>query len=296
MSRRQVPVGDRIELCVDDFGDPADPPVLLLAGAAMPMDWWDVDLCRRIAAGARHVIRYDHRDTGGSTTGPAGAPEYGDDALHRDALALIEALGVGPVHLVGLSSGGGVAQTVALRRPDVVATLTLVATAAAGGVDWSSLPGPAEALAQRFENPPPAPRWSDREAYVEWALDDLRAYAGAIRFDEPRARTLAGEVHDRSIDVAAAANHWIAIERGGSGDDLPPLDVRDLRAPTLVVHGTHDPMFPLPHGEALAEAIPGARLLVIEGMGHEVPPPPTWDRFVPALLAHTAQSRSKGSA
>ena len=257
------------------------------------MDWWDADLCRRIASGGRHVVRYDHRDTGRSTTGPVGSPDYDANALDRDCVGLVEALG-SQVHLVGLSSGGGVAQGVALRRPDLVASLTLIATAPAGGVDWSTLPGPVPDLAARFEDPPPEPDWSDREAVVAWALDDQRAYAGTIPLDLERTRELAGQVFDRSIDVAAANNHWIAIN-SGEGDD-EPLDVHDLAVPTLVVHGTADPLFPLGNGEVLAEVIPGARLLVVEGMGHQVPPPSTWDEVVPVLLEHTGQSRSNGSA
>jgi len=282
---RQVPVGD-IELCVEEFGERTDPTVLLLAGAASSMDWWDADLCRRIAAGGRHVLRFDHRDTGRSTTGPAGSPEYGGDALDRDCVGLIEALDIGPVHLVGLSMGGGIAQGIALRRPELVASLTLIATAPVGGVDWSTLPGPEPAMAERFENPPPDPDWSDRGVVVEWAFDVQRAFSGEIPLDEERTRAVAGEVYDRSIDVSAANNHWIAIERGGDGDD-EPLDIRRLTVLTLVVHGTHDPLFPIRHGEVLAEVVPGARLLVVEGMGHEVPPPPTWDLVVPALLEHT---------
>jgi pimeloyl-ACP methyl ester carboxylesterase len=289
LRQRLVPVGD-VELCVEEFGDPSDPTVLLLAGAASSMDWWDADLCRRIAAGGRHVVRYDHRDTGRSTTGPAGSPEYDGDVLDRDCVGLIEALRIRPVHLVGLSMGGGIAQGIALRHPDLVATLTLIATAPVGGVDWSTLPGPEPALAQRFESPPPDPDWSDRDDVVEWALDVQRAFAGRIPLDEEWSRAVAGELYDRSIDVSAANNHWIALERGGDdhGDeDDEPLDIRGLTVPTLVVHGTHDPLFPLRHGEVLAEVIPGARLLVVEGMGHQVPPPPTWDLVVPALIEHT---------
>ena len=292
MNTRMVAIGD-VELCVEEFGDPADPTVLLLAGAAMSMDWWDADLCLRIAAGGRHMVRYDHRDTGRSTTGPVGSPTYGPDVLDRDCVGLVEALG-SRVHLVGLSAGGGIAQGVALRRPELLASLTLIATAPAGGVDWSTLPGPVPELAARFENPPPEPDWSDREAVIEWAVDDQRAYTGTIPLDEERTRELAGQWFDRSIDVAAANNHWISIN-AGEGDD-EPLDVHDLAVPTLVVHGTADPLFPLRNGEVLAEVIRGARLLVVEGMGHQVPPPSTWDLVVPALLEHTGQSRSNGSA
>src|SRR5262245_20044721 len=138
-SGRLVELGD-VELYVEDFGDPGLPTILLVSGAAASMDWWDAELCTRLADGGRHVVRYDHRDTGGSTTGIPGAPWYGGRQLERDCVGLIEALGVGPVHLVGLSMGGGIAQVVALRRPELVSTLTLISTSAVGGVD-AELPG-----------------------------------------------------------------------------------------------------------------------------------------------------------
>lgn len=291
---RLVKVGD-VDLCVDEYGDPGHPPVLLLSGAAASMDWWDVGLCEAIADGGCRVIRYDHRDTGGSTTGEPGRPAYDGSVLDDDAIRLIEALGFSEVHLVGVSMGAAIAQSVALRRPDLVTALTLIATTAVGGVDFQGLPGPEPQMAARFEKPPPDPDWSDREQVVDWFLDGERAFAGSADVDEARVRAIAGEVFDRSVDPAAAGNHWLVI---GGGDD-EPLDVGRITAPTLVVHGSLDPLFPLPHGVALAAAIPGARLVTIDGMGHQVPPEATWPELVAALLElgpQVSQSRSKGSA
>ena len=280
---RLLSVGD-IELCIQEFGNAGSPTVLLLAGAAASMDWWDVSLCEAIAAGGRHVVRFDYRDTGRSTTGEPGKPWYGGDVGDRDAIGLLEALDRGPAHLVGISMGGGIAQSVALKRPDLVASLTLVGTTAVGGLD-SPLPGPEPALAATFENPPPDPDWSDRESVIVWYVQGERNVAGSIPVDEARVREIAGMVFDRSINPASAGNHWL-VAGDGDGEEL---DVRRIMAPTLVVHGTRDPLFPLPHGEALAEAIPGATLLAVEGMGHQVPPESSWPVLVPALLEHTAR-------
>ena len=243
-------------------------------GAAASYDCWDVGLCRAIADGGRHVVRYDHRDTGRSTTGTPGSPSYDGNALERDCAALVEALGA-PAHLVGLSMGGGIAQSLALPA------------ARAGRVPHPGRDGRrrggrprgaagADGRARRwFADPPPDPDWTDREAVVAWSLAAERVFAGP-GFDEPRARAAAGAMFDRSHDPAAAGNHWLV-----AGDDEPePLDVHRIAVPTLVVHGAQDPMFPLPHAEALAAAVPGARLLVVDGMGHQVPPPAAWPDVV----------------
>jgi pimeloyl-ACP methyl ester carboxylesterase len=174
--------------------------------------------------------------------------------------------------------GGGIAQLLAAHHPDRVATLTLVATSPAGErADRTRLPPMDPALAQG----PPEPDWSDPEAVVTYLVELERPYAGAF-FDPERARRTARRVVGRSHDVAAAANHWQL-----SGD-AEPFAMAAIRVPTLVLHGTDDRLFQLPHGEALAAEIAGARLIVLPGMGHEAPPPQTWDVVVPALLAHTA--------
>jgi pimeloyl-ACP methyl ester carboxylesterase len=128
--------------------------------------------------------------------------------------------------------------------------------------------------------------WDDPESVVSEQVRVQRLLAGGLGIDEDRVRAIARQVFERSVDPhAGVVNHWLVI---GDGDDGPARTMADVGAPTLVVHGSDDPMFPLPHGEALAREIAGARLLVVEGMGHEVPPPSTWDRVVPAILVHTS--------
>jgi pimeloyl-ACP methyl ester carboxylesterase len=251
------------------------------------MDWWPPAFCRLLADGGRYVLRYDHRDTGRSTTGAVGAPAYAGDALRRDLVGLLCALGYGRAHLVGVSMGGGIAQAVALQHAELVASLTLIATSAVGGVGVQVPPIPA--LQARFAEPPPDPKWGDRDQVVDWFVEGERAFAGPLGIDADDARAAAGSVFDRSHDIAAAGNHWLVVgdDAGGGDDGGPDLDVRDIDLPTLVVHGSHDPLFPLPHGRALAGRIPGARLLVVQGMGHQVPPRRTWPTVVPAVLALT---------
>lgn len=278
-------------LCTQAFGDPADPCLLLVAGGAGSMDWWEDELCQRLAGGGRRVVRYDHRDTGRSTTGRPGAPDYDGQDLVRDCSALAAALGPDPVHLAGLSMGGGIAQSVALSTPGMVASLTLFSTTAVGGVDQGALPGPEPRVAATFAEPPVGPDrpgWCDPVAAVERLVEGARPFVGDLGFDEQRVRRTAERVVARSLDVAAAENHWLVA--GGAGE---ALDVHDVGVPTLVLHGSSDPLFPLAHEEALARAIPDASLLVLEGVGHEYPPPSTWDVVVPALLAHTGGPRAR---
>src|SRR5829696_1386982 len=157
MTTASVPVRETVapargaELCVQAFGSAADPTVLLIQGVGASMDWWDDELCARLAAGGRHVVRYDHRDTGRSTTCPPGKPDYTGRDLADDVVAVLDGLGVERAHLVGLSMGGGLAQDVALDAPERVRTLTLIATSPVGALpDDLDLPGPSDEIAAMF--------------------------------------------------------------------------------------------------------------------------------------------------
>jgi pimeloyl-ACP methyl ester carboxylesterase len=274
-----------VELCVQTIGDPALPAILLISGAAASMDWWDPEFCARLAAGDRCVIRYDHRDTGRSTTWPAGKPGYPWMALVADAAALVDRLGQGRAHLVGISMGGGIAQQLAVREPARVATLTLMSTSPGYAED---LPPMADRLRAFFADPPPEPDWTDRAAVIDYLVEGQRAFDGTV--EEPALRATVTRIVDRTRDIEAASkNHWVT---GDDGPDEEPFRPRlaGVTAPTLVVHGTADPFFPPGHGEALAREVPGAELLLLDGVGHEVPPPSTWDTVVPAIRRLTGVS------
>lgn len=283
MSIKRIVPANGVELCVQTFGEPEDPAVLLLGGMSSPMDWWEDGLCERLAAGPRYVVRYDHRDTGGSTTYPPGQPGYTGADLRDDAVALLEALGIHKAHLVGVSMGGAIAQCIAVEAPDRVSSLTLVDTTAALPGAPAGLPDIEPELLAHFEaaRERPGLDWADRVAVVERLIEDQRAFMRR-GFDETRVRTVVEQIVERSIDIAAMLNH-AQLEPGRE----PSGCLADIVAPTLVVHGTADPLFPLGHGEALAAAIPNAALLTLRGVGHELPPPADWDRFVRALLRHT---------
>lgn len=279
-----------VELCAQTFGDPAAPALLLIGGAEASMDWWDDEFCERLAAGGRHVIRYDTRDTGRSTTFPPGAPPYGSDALLDDAVGLLDELGIAAAHIVGVSMGGGIAQHLAVHHPGRVASLTLIATSPGGpgGPDHPDLPPMSAELAKRFaQGGDEAPDWSDREAVIAYYIDGERTFAGAIPVEEERLRRVAGRAWDRSPSPASAQNHWQL-----AGGEPVRARLGEIAAPTLVLHGTADPLLPYGHGEALAREIPQARLVPLKGMGHQMPPPELWDIAIAEILSVSEGERA----
>jgi pimeloyl-ACP methyl ester carboxylesterase len=273
-----------VELWVRGFGSTGAPLVVLVPGAASPSDWWDVELCEAIADGGHHVLRYDLRDTGQSTTRPPGEADYTGDDLVSDLAGIIASVGRAAAHVVGLSLGGGLAQQLALSRPDLVRSLTLLSTSP-GGPGSEGLPEMSLELAASFAQEPAPMDWCDRDAVHRRMLAEEELFGGTLPIDPARIRRISDSVFDRSIDLSAGSNHWTVPSASGTREQLG-----SITAPTLVVHGSEDPLFPPGHGEALAREIPGARLLLVPGLGHQFPPPETWPQLVPALLAHFAEA------
>jgi pimeloyl-ACP methyl ester carboxylesterase len=276
---------DGVELCVETFGSARDPSILLIAGTSSPMDSWADGLCQMLAAGHRHVIRYDNRDVGRSTSFPVGAPGYSFDDLVGDAVHLLDVLGVARAHLVGMSLGGAVARSITLDHPGRVLSLTLMSTSpqAPGDPADPSLPPPDDALLDFFREERPEPDLEDRAAYIDNFSLWERHFAGDRYFDEAAGREYAGRVFDRTRDIRAASiNHGVA----GPGR---PVRARlgEIDVPTLVIHGTVDPILPIGHAEALVREIRGARLLALDGVGHQMPPPALWQTVVSAILGNT---------
>lgn len=283
MGNRHLLLVNGVELCIETFGKSADPGILLIMGASASMDWWPDGFCERLASQGRFVIRYDHRDTGQSISFPAGAPTYTSADLTADALGVLDALGIDKAHLAGASLGGGIAQELAVDHADRVLSLTLMSTSPIGpGGD--DLPPMSDELQRAFSDPAPQPDWSDRSAVVEYMVADLRPYHGSVTINEAAWRSLVERIIDRTTDVAASmTNHWI-LDYG----DASQARTHQIAVPTLVLHGTEDPLFPYPHGEALAAAIPGARLVPLEGVGHAELPPDVWDVAIAAIARITS--------
>jgi pimeloyl-ACP methyl ester carboxylesterase len=263
-------------LAAETFGAAADPAVLLIGGAGASMDWWEPEFCTRLADAGRHVIRYDHRDTGESDSYPPGRPGYTSDDLRTDATGVLDALGIERAHVVGISAGGAIAQLLAIAAPARLRTLTLISTS--GGAGDEDLPmGEYETV--------PEPDWADREAVVEYLVASQRVAAARGRpFDDEAVREVARIATARTPSPESAAKNHYAAE-GGEGSWRSKLAT--ITAPTLVLHGDEDPLFPLPHGEALAREIPGARLVVLARTGHEFPRE-NWPAVLRELVAHTA--------
>jgi pimeloyl-ACP methyl ester carboxylesterase len=268
-----------VELCAESFGDPADSPILLVMGLGASMLWWEEGFCRMLADGGRFVIRYDHRDTGRSVSYEPGRPGYRGADLVADAAGVLDAYGIPAAHVVGVSAGGAFAQLLALDFPERVRSLTLVSTSFAVSSD-RALPPPTAEFG-RFVTTVEVD-WSDPESVIEYLVDYWRVLAGEERpFDEAAFRALARRDVGRASDFRAAQNHDLLHDEGGSHDPLSSIS-----SPTLVIHGTADPMFPIGHGEALAEDISDAPLLRLEGAGHGVYRA-DWEAIVAAILEHT---------
>jgi pimeloyl-ACP methyl ester carboxylesterase len=278
VAERMVAVNG-VKLCAESFGDSGDPPILLVMGIGASMLWWEEGFCRMLADGGRFVIRYDHRDTGRSVSYEPGRPGYRGADLVADAAGVLDAYGIPAAHVVGVSAGGAFAQLLALDFPERVRSLTLVSTSIAVSSD-RALPPPTAEFG-RFVTTMGVD-WSDPESVIEYLVDYWRVLAGEKRpFDEAAFRELARRDVGRASDFRAAQNHNLLQDEGRSHDPLSTIS-----SPTLVIHGTADPMFPIGHGEALAEEISDARLLRLEGAGHGVYRA-DWEAIVAAILEHT---------
>ena len=260
MAERMVEANG-VQICTESFGDPADPPILLIMGTGASMLWWEEGFCRMLADVGRFVVRYDHRDTGRSVAYAPGHPGYRGSDLVDDAAGVLDAYDLPAAHVVGVSAGGALGQLLALDHPERVLSLILLSTSGALPGD-RELPPPTEEFG-RFVSTAEVD-WFDTTSVIDYLVEYQRVLAGTERpFDPAAARDLIRRDVERARDIRTVQNHDVIPE-----DDRHRGPLSSITTPTLVIHGTADPMFPLEHGAALAEQIPGAEFLRLEGAGH----------------------------
>ena len=266
------------EIVSETFGNPADPAILLIMGAMASMLWWPEAFCRQLSGRGRFVIRYDNRDTGRSTKYKPGEPPYSFEDMVDDAMRVLDDHSVGKAHVVGMSMGGMIAQIVALKYPERVSALTVISSSPLGA-DTSGLPGMSEAYGQHAAEGANVD-WSNRDQVLGYMVKDARALASTRHpFDEERACAMIEEDYDRSGGLVSATNHFLLK---GEGEERR---IKDVVVPLLVIHGTADPIFPIGHGKALADTVPGATLVRIEGGGHELHRN-DWPEIIDAMTRH----------
>lgn len=283
-----------VELVYEQIGDLNDPPLLLVMGLGMQLIHWDLEFCEAVAERGFRVIRVDNRDSGLSTTIDAPAPPimrtmagrkvkapYTLSDMAADTFGLLDHLGIERTHVVGVSMGGMIGQTMAIERPERVLSLTsIMSTTGHRRVGTPKLRVWSVLLRR-------AP--SERKAFVNYFVRMFKRIGSpAYPEDEARAREIAGATFDRAHNPAGTQRQLAAIM--SSGDRTPRL--RELRVPTTVIHGTDDPLVPFRAGVATARAIPDAELVAIPGMGHNLPRA-VWPKVIDALVANTERAAAQ---
>jgi pimeloyl-ACP methyl ester carboxylesterase len=280
-----------IEIEYETFGDPAAPPLLLIAGLGAQMTTWEDAFCEQLAGRGFQVIRFDNRDSGLSTLiEESGYPDiaaafrgnaqaaYQLDDMAGDAAGLLDALGIGAAHVVGASMGGFIAQLVAINHPDRVLSLTSIMSGPGGTDEIAPKP---EGAAVLIATPPGA-----RGERIEQAMSFRRVLLGSgDPFDETFERTRATRAVDRAYYPVGVGRQLVAILAAKSRLER----LKQIRVPTLVIHGVDDVLVPVENGRLVAEAVPGAHLLEIGGMGHDVPAR-AWPQVLDAIAEIARQA------
>jgi len=265
----------------ETFGDRSNPALLMVNGLGSQSINYKDEWCNKFAAAGLYAIRFDNRDVGLSThftdapTNEDGAA-YTVSDMANDCIAVLDAEGIDKAHMMGLSMGGMIVQTVAIEHPERVVSMTSVMSRTG---DPGVGEGTESAVALLLS--PPA---TDRESYVEGHIAGLREWGSPEFADEARWRADAEAAFDRCFDPRGTLRQMLAVRSSGSrGDKL-----RHVQIPTLVIHGDKDTLIQPDGGRQTADVIPGARFELIEGMGHDYPPQ-LWDRWVALVADHALQ-------
>ena len=285
MNEQFCDVGGGIRLCYETFGDPSDAALLLIMGLGTQMVAWEEDFCHRLVDEGFHVIRFDNRDIGRSTH-LEGAPTptlpqlllrrppaaYRLEDMANDAAGLLDHLGIGAAHVTGASMGGMIAQTLAATRPDRVCSLaSIMSTTGSRRVGQ-----PAYRVLPVFLRRAP----NERDAFVEHTITLFETIGSrGIDRDDAELREVAGLMFDRGLDPRGTARQLAAIIASGNRTRA----LHHITAPAVVIHGTADRLVRPSGGRATARAIPGARLVKVEGMGHDLPRA-VWPQVISAIV------------
>jgi pimeloyl-ACP methyl ester carboxylesterase len=266
-----------IHIEYETIGDPRARPLLLIGGLASQLIHWDNPLCEDLAQRGHYVIRFDNRDAGLSTKCDRGP--YSLDDMADDVVGLLDALEINKAHICGTSMGGMIAQTIAIRHPSRIQSLISIYSTT-GNKD---LPPPKPEVIKFLLAPAPG----ERDAYVEHMVALFKAMAGGgFAFDEVWARMITAQAYDRSFSPEGTARQVNAVANQVDRRNA----LASVRVPTLIIHGTDDPVIPFEAGRDTARAILGADLMLIDGMGHDLPHGGAWPRIVEAIAAHTSRA------
>jgi pimeloyl-ACP methyl ester carboxylesterase len=281
-----------IDICTDSYGDRNDPAILLIMGASASMILWTENFCQRLADAARFVIRFDNRDVGRTTCCPLGEPNYSMHDMADDAVAVLDHYGIDQAHICGASMGGMITQLVGLNHPERVLSLTPIMSSPDPGAVTDAMEG----KETRYALSPPSEAviaaamsggtldWSDRLAVIDNRASMFEILSGSAHpYDAPSQRALFAQEFDRANNIASSQNHASVVGTTERWHER----LESINVPTLVIHGTEDPILPFDHGQAIADSIPGAKLLTLNGVGHELPEGEL-DSVIPAIIEITS--------
>ncbi|MGW6148163.1 alpha/beta fold hydrolase [Bacillus mycoides] len=270
-----------IDICTESFGNPNNPAILLIMGATCSMVYWDEEFCERLASTGRFVIRYDNRDVGRSITYEPGTSNYTVADMAEDAIGVLDAYHIDKAHLLGMSLGGMIAQIAAVKHPERILTLTLLATSVIGSDNNTrDLPPMDERILTHHANGANLD-WTNKDVIAKYLITGSRLLCGSKRiFDETRTLKQVKQEIERANNLLSMFNHALL-----TGDDSYEGILKSLLVPTLVIHGTDDTALPLEHGLALIDEIPNSKLLPLEGTGHEIHPD-DWNKIIKAVSEH----------
>jgi pimeloyl-ACP methyl ester carboxylesterase len=272
-----------IDICTESFGNPERPAVLLIMGAMCSMVYWDEEFCQQLADTGRYVIRYDNRDVGRSSTYEPGSSHYTVVDMADDAVGVLEAYHIDEAHIVGMSLGGMIAQIMALRHPQRVLSITMIASGIFGSDDNNRNLPPMDEKILAYHANGATLNWSDKESVADYLVAGSALLCGSKhKFDEKRAYKQVEKEINRANNLLSMFNHAFL-----KGDDSYEGKLKGINVPALVIHGTEDTVLPYEHALALVNEIPNALLLSLEGSGHEIHFD-DWDRIIKAISKHTS--------